>query len=72
MRLPNPYAVPVVTIDTAGTLLGLSRSTAYRAARAGDLPVITIAGTRWVPVAELYRLLCLPVPGSPVTPVVDH
>lgn len=71
-RLPNPYVVPVVTIPTAGALLGLSRRTAYRAAARGDLPTITVAGGRWVPTAALYGMLSIPLPATPAAPVVDH
>ena len=66
--LPNPWTVPVVTIEVAGQLLGFSRAHAHRAAAAGDLPIITIGTARRVPVADLYRMLGLPVPPRPVTP----
>ena len=73
MRLPNPYAVPLVTIGTAGELLGMSRSSAYRATAAGEIPTVALAGTRWVPVASLYVILAIPLPPAPGTaPIVDH
>jgi hypothetical protein len=72
LRLPNPYAVPVVSVEVAGQLLGTSRATAYRWAAAGDLPTITFNGSLRVPVAALYVLLCLPLPGPVVRPLVDH
>lgn len=72
MRLPNPYTTPLVSVPAAGTLLGVSERTAYRAAAAGHIPTVTIAGGRWVPVAALYRILAIPLPVSPVTPVIDH
>jgi excisionase family DNA binding protein len=46
-----------LTVDEAGTLLGLSRSTAYRAVQAGQLPAIRV-GRRWlIPRAAIERLL---------------
>jgi hypothetical protein len=72
VRLPNPYAVPVVSVEVAGQLLGMSRATAYRWAGVGDLPTIRFNGSLRVPVAALYVLLCLPLPGPVVRPVVDH
>ena len=72
MRLPNPYLTPLVTVPAAGALLGVSQRTAYRAAAAGHIPTVTVAGGRWVPVAELYRILAIPLPASPAMPVIDH
>jgi hypothetical protein len=71
-RLPNPYTVPVVTVETAGQLLGMSRRAAYRAASDGSLPTILVAGALRVPVADLYRLLRLPVPVRTIAPVIDR
>jgi hypothetical protein len=71
-RLPSPYAVPVVTVEVAGSMLGLSRSSAYGAARRGELPTITLNGRLGVPVAALYVLLGLPVPVPAARPVVDR
>src|SRR4029077_16792225 len=53
LRLPNPYAVPVVSVEVAGQLVGMSRATAYRAAAQDDLPTIPLAGQRGVPPAAL-------------------
>jgi hypothetical protein len=71
-RLPNPYTVPIVTVEVAGQLLGMTRATAYRAAARGDIPTITLNGGLRVPVAALYALLLLPVPGPAGRPVVDR
>lgn len=71
-RLPNPYTVPIVTVEVAGQLLGMTRATAYRAADRGELPTITLNGRLHVPVAALYALLLLPVPGPAGRPVVDR
>jgi len=73
-RLPNPYAVPVVSVEVAGQLLGMSRRSAYRAVVRGELPAITLDGGLRVPVGALYVLLCLPLPApaGQVRPVIDH
>jgi len=72
VKLPNPYAVPLVTVEVAGHLLGMSRSAAYRAVTAGDIPAISLDGGLRVPVAALYLMLSLPVPPSQGRPVVDR
>jgi excisionase family DNA binding protein len=47
-----------MTVEQAGKLLGISRSSAYRAADAGQLPAIVIRiGSRLlVPLARLHAL----------------
>ncbi|MET7968792.1 helix-turn-helix domain-containing protein [Micromonospora sp. NPDC005305] len=58
-----------VTTDvvTAGQILGLSRNTAYRLARAGTFPVPVIqAGHQYrIPVAGLLTALHLTTPATP-------
>jgi hypothetical protein len=73
-RLPDPWAVTVVTVEIAAELLGMDRANGYRAAARGDLPTITLNGRMRVPVARLYELLGLPVPPRPPTgrPVIDR
>lgn len=70
VTLPNPYAVPVVTVEVAGQLVGMSRRSAYRAVEAGELPTIRLGGRLHVPVAALYALLALPTPARPVRPTI--
>lgn len=73
-KLPNPWTVPIVTIPIAGLLLGMSQTRAYVAAARGELPTISLAGVKHVPVAALYDLLELPLPPRPAArsaPVVD-
>lgn len=48
---------PVLRIEEAGRVLGLSRSAAYAAATRGDLPVIRIGRRLLVPTLALLRLL---------------
>lgn len=47
----------VLTVQEAGARLGLSRPSAYKAARSGAIPVIRIGGKLIVPRAAIDRLL---------------
>jgi excisionase family DNA binding protein len=46
-----------VSVETAGTQLGLSRNSAYEAARRGEIPTIRIGKRLLVPIAALDALL---------------
>jgi excisionase family DNA binding protein len=46
-----------LTVDEAAAVLGIGRSSAYTAARSGDLPVIRIGNRLIVPVGALRRML---------------
>jgi excisionase family DNA binding protein len=46
-------ATQLVTVDEAGHVLGVSRSTVWRLIQRGDLPSVRRAGRRLVPVAAL-------------------
>jgi excisionase family DNA binding protein len=48
---------PTISIERAARLLGVSRSTAYRAAAAGQLPTITFGRRLLVPTARLLEML---------------
>ena len=48
-----------LTIDEAAKILGVSRNTAYEAARTGDLPIIKIGKRMLVPRAALERKLAV-------------
>lgn len=52
-----PY--PTCSIETAATILGIGRSTAYAAARDGSLPTVRISGRILVPTAKLRAMLGL-------------
>ena len=54
---PNLRQAVVVSVPTAGRILGVGRNTAYQAARTGDIPAIHISGRLVVPVAALRRML---------------
>lgn len=46
-----------LSVEEAGELLGISRQSAYRAASAGQLPVIRIGRRLIVPTGQLLGLL---------------
>lgn len=55
----------VVTIPEAGAVLGLSKSAAYRAAEAGQLPTLRLGRRLMVPVPKLLMMLGLdPYPAT--------
>lgn len=55
---------PTLSVEGAGRLLGLSRTSAYRAVERGELPTIRLAGRMHVPTARLLEMLGCPV-GEP-------
>jgi hypothetical protein len=55
--LPDPRIEPVVSVERAGTLLGIGRSCAYNAVKAGEIPSIRLGKRLVVPTAGLLRLL---------------
>jgi len=48
---------PTIGVEEAGELLGLCRSSAYRAAQRGEIPTIRLNGRLHVPTARLRTLL---------------
>lgn len=53
---------PTLTVEQAGQVLGLGRSSAYEAARLGTLPTLRLSERRVVvPTAALRAMLGLPV-----------
>jgi excisionase family DNA binding protein len=48
---------PTITVPEAAEILGVSVDTAYRAARSGELPVVTLGRRMLVPTARLRQLL---------------
>lgn len=55
--LPDPRLEPTLSIVRAGRLLGVSRNTAYEAARSGQIPTIPVGRRRLVPTVKLLELL---------------
>ncbi len=57
--VPDPQLCPTVTVEQAATWLGLGRSSAYEAARRGELPVLRFGRLLRVPTAALRIMLGL-------------
>lgn len=55
--VPEPSVRPTVTVEEAGAILGISRGSAYAAAKNGTLPTLRIGKRLVVPTAALRRLL---------------
>ena len=56
--IPDLTAMPItMTIPAAATLLGISRSAAYRAVAHGEIPTIRIGRRLLVPTPKLYAML---------------
>jgi len=55
--LPDPANEPTLRVEHAGRLLGISRSTAYEAARSGEIPALRFGRRLVVPTAALLELL---------------
>ncbi len=52
---------PTLSIERAAKLLGLSRSSAYRAAASGQLPTLVFGRRLFVPTVRLLEMLGLPI-----------
>jgi excisionase family DNA binding protein len=63
-KILGPYERVVLTVEQAGALLGLSRGSAYLAARRGQLPTLKFGSRLVVPVAALEKLLASVEPGQ--------
>lgn len=59
MTIPDPAEQPTMTVEAAGGLLGVSRSTAYEAVRSGEIPSIRLGRRLLVPTAAIRRMLLL-------------
>jgi excisionase family DNA binding protein len=55
--LPDPEQEPTITVERAAKVLGISRGSAYEAARSGQLPAIRIGHRLVVPTAALLAML---------------
>lgn len=56
---PDPSRKPTLTVEEAGELLGISRGSAYQAARDGTIPTLRIGRRVIVPTARLLAVLGL-------------
>lgn len=70
--IPEPLLRPVISAEEAFAVLGLDRSTGYKAIREGNfpVPVLRIGRLIRVPTAPLRRLLGLGE--QPATPTADR
>lgn len=59
---------PTIGVEEAGELLGLCRTSAYRAAQRGEIPTIRLNGRLHVPTARLRALLGLTAPSDTEPP----
>ncbi len=57
MLLPDPRERPTLTVEEAARIVGVSRSSAYEAARTGELPVIRVGRRVLIPTARLLAML---------------
>ena len=55
----DPVTRPTVTVGESAVVLGVSRSSAFAAARTGELPTIRVGRRLLVPTAALRRMLQL-------------
>lgn len=55
---------PTITVERAAEVLGISRSSAYRAATNGQLPTIKVGRRLLVPSARLLQLLGVTAQGT--------
>lgn len=51
---------PTISVEHAAKLLGVSRSAAYRAVAAGQLPVLRLGRRIYIPTARLLAMLGVP------------
>jgi excisionase family DNA binding protein len=52
---------PLLSVEQACELLGVSRSAGYRAAASGDLPTLRWGRRLYIPTARLLELLGVPL-----------
>lgn len=57
MKLSELRERTTVSVEEAGEIIGLSRSSAYEAARRGDIPILRLGRRIFVPVPRLLALL---------------
>ena len=57
LDLPDPRVRPTMTVEEAGEILGIARSTAYAAVHAGQIPTLRVGRRLLVPTARLLGML---------------
>lgn len=58
-QVPDPHVTPTISVEDAGKLLGMSRPSAYAAARRGEIPVLRFGRRVVVPTAKVLSMLGL-------------
>jgi excisionase family DNA binding protein len=61
-----------ISVEDAGQLLGISRSAAYRAAAAGDIPTFRLGRRLYVPTAHLLEMLGFASDDGPSAAVTER
>jgi excisionase family DNA binding protein len=65
-KLPDLTELPpTISVEHAARLLGVSRSSAYRAAASGQLPTISFGRRLLVPTSRLLEMLGFPIEEQP-------
>ncbi len=54
---PNWRTRPTLTVEEAGAVIGLSRTSAYAAVSRGELPTVRLGGRLLLPTARLRALV---------------
>lgn len=65
---PNIHGRYTVTIPEAAMVLGVSRNSAYQAARCGELPIIKVGRRKLVPTEQLRLMLGARSTKRPIRP----
>ena len=58
----DPTVRPTISVDETAIILGIARSSAYQAVKAGEIPVVHLGRRVRVPTAALRRMLALDDP----------
>lgn len=64
MHPQHPGLPVLLRVEQACALLGISRSAGYRAATAGDLPILRLGRRIYVPTVQLLAMLGLSAEGD--------
>ncbi|MCD0453348.1 helix-turn-helix domain-containing protein [Actinocorallia sp. API 0066] len=63
-RIPDPSIEPTISVPRAAQLLGVSRTTGYKAVGLGDIPIIHVGNCLRVPTAEILAMLGMAPQGA--------
>lgn len=55
VQVPDPTIHPTISVELAGRLMGVGRSSAYLAANRGEIPVVKIGRLLRVPTARFLH-----------------